>query len=166
MNLRTSLAAVVFALAAPVLAQEPAPAAPSSPPPPAPTAEEIKKVTNYYLHGKDVGPVLIDFVLCSEVGKNEEGKMACMAELPPTIKKGDAVTAFVKFLAPKGGKYEDLKIKFLLDGDVRSTSDFTVTESWTGYANYKKTTASKPGLWEVQVLRGEAVLAAKRIKVE
>ena len=92
--------------------------------------------------------------------------MACGAPLPTTLKKGDAITAFVKFFAPKGGKYEDLKIKFLVDGEVRSTSDFTVTESWTGYANYKKTTANKLGTWEVQVLRGDVVLESRKIGVE
>ena len=141
-------------------AQEAAP-----PPPPAPTPDEINRVGAYYLKGKDAGPILMELTLCSEIGKNEEGKLACTKELPATLKKGDGITAFVKFFAPKGGKYEDLKIKFLLDGEVRTTSDFTVTESWTGYANYKKTTASKAGTWEVQVLRGDTVLASKKVTV-
>jgi len=147
-------------------AQDAAAAAAAAPPPPAPTDEEIKRVTNYYLKGKDGGPVLMDFVLCAEIGKNEEGKTACTAELPATIKKGDSIAAFVKFFAPKAGKYEDLKIKFLLDGEVRTTSDFTVSESWTGYSNFKKSTASKAGSWEIQVLRGETVLATKKVAVQ
>lgn len=158
-------ALVVVSLAGAARAQEATPP-PAGPPPPAPSADEIKKVTNYFLKGKDGGPILMDFQLCTDVAKNEEGKNTCAAELPASAKKGDAVTAFVRFFAPKGGKYEDLKIKFLLDGEVRTTSDFTVTDSWTGYTNYKKTTLSKAGNWEVQVLRGETVLQSKKVTVQ
>jgi hypothetical protein len=157
------VAVALGALANLAHAQETQPAA--APPPPAPTADEIKRVTAYYLKGAAAGPILLELTLCSEIGKNDEGKMACGPELPASIKKGDAITAFVKLFAPKGGKYEDLKVKFLLDGEVRTTADFTVTESWTGYGNYKKTTASKAGTWEVQVLRGEVVLASKKVSV-
>ena len=76
------------------------------------------------------------------------------------------LSAFVRFFVPKGAKYEDLKIKFLLDGEVRSTSDFTLAEAWTGYANYKQTTAAKAGTWEIQVLRGENVLSKATVIVE
>ena len=51
-------------------------------------------------------------------------------------------------------------------GEVRSTSDFTLSEAWTGYANYKQTTASKAGTWEMQVLRGETVLSSAKVTVE
>ncbi len=50
--------------------------------------------------------------------------------------------------------------------EVRTTSDFTVTDSWTGYTNYKKTTLSKAGTWEVQVVRGDAVLSSKKVSVQ
>jgi hypothetical protein len=136
---------------------------PPLPPPPAPTADEINKVTAYYLRGKDGGPILIEFKLCGTIGKTPEGKMACDDELGDTVAKGEPVNAFVRFFAPKGGKYEDLKVKFLFNGEVRSTSDFTVTESWTGYANYKRTAVTKAGTWDVEVLRGDKVLAKKSI---
>jgi hypothetical protein len=149
-----------------VLAQEAVPAAtPPGPPPPAPTADEVKKVTEYYLKGVGGGPILMESVLCAKA-ERVEGKLACLEKLPATIKKGDPIIAYVKFFVPKGGKYEDLKVKFLLNGEVRSTSDFTLTESWTGYANYKQATAQKPGTWEVQVLRGETVLAKHSVIVE
>ncbi|HEY1101347.1 MAG TPA: hypothetical protein VGF99_20585 [Myxococcota bacterium] len=156
--------AVLVAL--PALAQEAVPPAPTAPPPPAPSAAEIQRVTNYFLNGKDAGPILIELSLCADAKKNADGKLACEGPLPDTIKKGDSITAFVKFFGPKGGKYDDIKIRFLLGGEVRSTSDFTVTESWTGYSNYKKTTASKAGLWEVELLRGDVVLGKKAITVQ
>ncbi len=164
-NLPALVVAASLVFAASVAAQDAAPA-PAAPPPPAPTADEINRVTAYYLGGKDGGPVLIEFSLCSAIGKNDQGKLACDGPMAGTAKKGDVLNAFVKFFAPKGGKYEDLKVKFLHNGEVRSTSDFTVTESWTGYSNYKRTTLSKPGTWDIEVLRGETVLSKKSITVE
>ena len=168
-----SLSSIAFALLALVVAipafagdDAPPPAAPAGPPPPAPSADEIKKVTEYFLRGKDAGPVLMDFVPCKKTGKNADGKLTCEEKLEGKAKKGDALIAYVRFFVPKGEKYEDLKIKFLLNGEVRSTSDFTLSEAWTGYSNYKQTTASKAGTWEMQVLRGEEVLAKSSITVE
>ena len=159
--------AAVFVVAGlqafPAVAQD-APAA-ARPAPAAPSADEIKKVTDYFLYGKDQGPILMDFILCAEVGRNDQGKLDCLKTLESTVKKGTAITAFVRFFGPKGGKYEDLTVKFLLDGDVRSTSDFTVTEAWTGYSNYKKSTATKTGTWTIQVLRGDVVLKEQNITV-
>jgi hypothetical protein len=163
-----ALALLALVLAAPALAGDdaPPPAAPAGPPPPTPSADEIKKVTEYFLRGKDVGPVLMDFVPCKKTGKSAEGKLVCEEKLEGKAKKGDALIAYVRFFVPKAAKYEDLKIKFMLNGEVRSTLDFTVSEAWTGYANYKQTTASKAGTWEMQVLRGENILAKSSVIVE
>lgn len=159
-------ALVTLGLSVTALAQAPAaPAAPSEPPPPAPTADEINKVTAYYLRGKDAGPILIDFRLCGAIGKTPEGKNACENELGATAAKGDQLNAFVRFFAPRGGKYEDLKVRFSLNGEVRTTSDMSVTESWTGYTNYKRTTLSKPGTWDIEVLHGDKLLAKKSVSV-
>jgi len=165
MKLRTLLLALCVPTAA--LAQDPAAVSttPAEPPPPAPTADEINKVTAYYLKGKDGGPILIDFRLCGAIGKSAEGKNTCDNELGDTAAKGDQLNAFVRFFAPRGSKYEDLKVRFLLDGEVRTTSDFTVSESWTGYTNYKRTTMGKAGTWEVEVVQGEKVLAKKKVAV-
>ncbi len=170
----TSIATEPSPTAAPLTAAPPT-AAPATPPastttadapPPAPSPDEIQRVTAYYLRGAAAGPVLLGLQLCAEVGKNADGKLECTIELPAKIKKGDKLTAFVRFFAPKGGKYEDIRVRFLLGGEVRTTSDMTVTESWTGYGNYKTTTVSKAGVWEAQVLRGDAVLASRKVTVE
>lgn len=130
-----------------------------------PTADEINKVTAYYLKGKDAGPILIEFRLCGEIGKSPEGKNTCEAELGDTAAKGDQVNAFIRFFAPRGGKYDDLKVRFVKNGEVQSTSDFTVGESWTGYTNYKRTKVGKPGTWDVEVLQGDRLLAKKTLNV-
>jgi hypothetical protein len=149
----------------PTSSPEPSPPAAPGPPPPTPTAGEIKRVNDYYLRGAAQGPVLVESVLCKKTDK-VDGKLSCVEKLPERIKKGDIIIAFVRFFVPKGGKYDDVKVKFLLDGELRSTSDFTLSEAWTGYSNYKQTTAQKVGKWEIQVLRGENVLASHVVMVE
>lgn len=164
---RSLALALVVVAASPVLAEEPPPpAAPPAAPVAVPSADDVKKVTNYYLKGHDQGPILLDLLLCTKVEKNAEKKNECVAELPPSIKKGEPITAFIKLMVPQGPKYEDVKLKFLLDGEVRSTSDYTVEQSWSGYSVYKTVTGSKGGTWEVQVLWGANLLASKKIKVE
>jgi hypothetical protein len=159
---------VVFSslmLAAAAFAGDDAAPVDTGPPPPAPTTEEVNKVVQYFLKGAPAGPILMEATLCKKTEK-VEGKLACVEKLPAKIKKGEAIIALVRFFVPKGAKYEDTKVKFLLDGEVRSTSDFTLTEAWTGYSNYKQTTASKAGTWEVQILRGDTVLNKQTIVVE
>ena len=156
---------IALAIAGTARAQDAAPAAPAGPPPPAPSAYEVKKVTEYYLRGKDVGPILMELVICKKMGKGADNKSVCEEKHGDTLKKGDPLIAFTRFFVPKGAKYEDLKVKFLLNGEVRSTSDFTLQESWTGYGNYKQTTASKAGAWEILVLRGDTQLASAKVNV-
>ena len=159
-----------------LLAADPAPpAAPPAPPaaapaaatpaPPVPTSAEIKKVVDYFNNGAAAGPVVIELVACKKAGKNADGKLACLEPLGDKAKKGDPLIAFVRFFVPKGGKYDDAKVKFLWNNEMRSTSDFTLSESF-GYGIYKETTASKPGTWEMQVIRGDAVLASAKVVVE
>ena len=162
--MRFIMFSLVALAASAALAEDPAAATPPpTPPPPAPTADEINRVTAYYLHGKDGGPIMLEFKLCAAIGKNAENKNTCDGELGDTIKKGDAIVAYVRFFAPKGGKYEDLSVRFSHNGEMKSTSTFSVTESWTGYSNYKRNTAGKVGAWDVEVLQGDKVIAKKTV---
>jgi hypothetical protein len=169
-----SLAALVVLAAAGARAADPPPATASAgagaeaapePAPPAPTGDEVNRVVQYFLKGAPAGPVLMESVLCKKTDKID-GKLACVEKLPGKIKKGEAITAFVKFFVPKGAKYDDIKVKFLLDGEVRSTSELTLTEAFSGYSNYKQSTASKAGTWEVQIFRGDTLLSKQTVVVE
>jgi hypothetical protein len=156
---------IAMTCATSAFAQEAAPA-PALPTPPQPSADEIRRVTQYYLNGVAGGPVLLDFLLCTKVVKGADSKLICESEYGATAKKGDAVSAFLRFFAPKGGKYEDLRVKFVHNGELRKMDDLTVTESWTGSATYKTVSLSKPGSWEIQVTRGDVVLGSKTLTVQ
>jgi hypothetical protein len=145
-----------------VLAQEEA-AQPAPPPPP---ADELKRVLDYLENGKDSGPALLDLVPCTKVDttKGSETVNTCVEPVTGPVKKGTTIYAWTMWFCPKGGKYEDVMIQFLYEGQVRSTMDITVqglarTRTWRG------STLSKPGKWEIKVLRGSQELGGTTVQV-
>ena len=98
----------------------------------APTADEINKVYDYFKTGKDTGPVLLELEPCLKAGKKPgDDHMSCLEEVTGPVKKGTAVSAWMRWFAPQGGKYEDLSVQFVLAGEVKSTKDFSVGEAWS-----------------------------------
>jgi hypothetical protein len=153
-------AAVVSSLA---LAQDTAPAKPVEPPPP---ADEIKRVMEYQEHGKDRGPALLEITACAKVD-NEKGSATantCIEPVTGPVKKGTTVFAWTLWFCPRDGKYEDVSIQFLHEGQVRSTVDVTIqglarTRTWRGYS------LTKPGKWEIKILRGAQELGGTSVTV-
>src|SRR5438445_13514796 len=132
----------------------------------APTADEIKKVEDYYENGKADGPVLLEFTPCLKVDKKpgEEHK-SCLEPAGASVKAGKTVNAWMRWFVPKGGKYEDLSVQFKFGGEARATKDFSVTES-RSYGIYLGSTLAKAGDWEIVVRKGETVVASAKIKAE
>lgn len=164
MSIRLALlgAAVASSIA---LAQEaaPAPATPAEPPPP---ADEIKRVMDYQEHGKDRGPALLDLVACTKVDntKGSDTVNTCIEPVSGPVKKGTTVFAWTLWFCPKGGKYEDVMIQFVHEGQVRSTVDVTIqglarTRTWRGYS------LTKPGKWEIKILKGDKELGGTTVQV-
>jgi len=164
MKLRTVLfsAAVASSIA---LAQEAAtaPAAPLEPPPP---ADEIKRVMDYQENGKDRGPALLELVACAKVDNTKGSPTAntCVEPVSGPVKKGTTVFAWTLWFCPRDGKYEDVSIQFLHEGQVRSTVDVTIqglarTRTWRGYS------LTKPGKWEIKILRGDKELGGTSVTV-
>lgn len=169
-----SLAALLGTLPAlPALAQAQAPAGSQLAPrplapvaAPAPGAEEIKRVLDYHENGKDLGPVLLDLVACLKVDttKNSPTIYNCVEPVKGPVKKGTVISAWTSWFSPKGGSYEDLSIQFLHEGVVRSTVDLKVEGGWKT-RNYRATSLTKPGTWQVKVLRGDKELGAVAVTV-
>ncbi|MEW5740464.1 MAG: hypothetical protein AB1938_16170 [Myxococcota bacterium] len=163
-RLTLSCALVVASLA---LAQEAAPAAPATPPAPPPPADEIKRVMDYQENGKDRGPALLELTPCTKVDNTKGSPTAntCIEPVTGPVKKGTTVFAWTLWFCPKDGKYEDVSIQFLHEGQVRSTVDVTIqglarTRTWRGYS------LTKPGKWEIKILRGTQELGATSVTVE
>ncbi|MER2567065.1 MAG: DUF2914 domain-containing protein [Myxococcaceae bacterium] len=134
--------------------QDPAPAAPAGPPPP--SADEIKRVMDYQDNGKDRGPALLDVVACLKVDQTKGSPtiFTCIEPVTGPVKKATTVNAWIQFFCPKGGKYEDLKVQWLLGNEVRQTTDFTV-EGLARTRTWRAHTPPKPGKWTIKIVQGE-----------
>jgi hypothetical protein len=146
------------AVAAMVLGAAPLTRADDAPAPP-PSADEIKRVLDYQDNGKERGPALLDLVACMHIDTERGSPTAftCVEPVTAPVKKGTSVMAWTQWFCPKGGKYEDLTVKYLLEGETRTTIDvkvegFSRTRSWRAY------TVTKPGKWQIKVYRGQTEL--------
>ncbi len=159
---RVLLSALVVALSAVPLAARAADA------PPAPSAEEVKKVVEYYKAGKDAGPVLAELKACLTVDtkKGSPTQWECTEAVSGPVKKGTTVNAWMNWLVPKDGAYSDLVVQWLLDGQVRTTQDLELKTPALGARSYKASTLSKPGKWEIKVLQGSKELGSVKVDVE
>ena len=137
----------------------PAPAAP-------PSAEMIREVLDYQENGKDRGPALIELVPCLKVDNTKGSPTAysCLEPVNGPVPKNTTVFAWLMWLCPKDGKYDDVVIQFLHEGQVRKTVDTPVagigrTRAWRG------DTFSKVGKWTIKVLRGDKELGSVDVNV-
>jgi hypothetical protein len=157
---------VVAALAcAPALAQAPA-AAPAKEVA-VPSAAEAKRVLDYYYSGKDKGPLLLELIACTKVdsAKDSPTKNECVEPVTGPVKKGTTVHAWTSWMVPEGGSYEDVVIQFVFEGQVRTTADVKVSGG-ARYRTWRASTLSKPGNWEIKVLRAKTELASASITVQ
>lgn len=136
--------------------------------PAAPTPEEIRKVSAYLNDGKDAGPILIDLTPCLtvDVKKGSPTQNDCTAEVQGKVKKGNKVYAWMKWFVPKDGKYEDVTVQWLLDGNVRATQDVSLSIASMGLRHYTAQNAAKEGSWEIKVSRGGKELGSAKFEVE
>jgi len=166
------LVAVVLSVATLARAQDagvpdpgtaPAVAAPLEPPP---DAQMIKKVVDYLENGKDRGPALLDIVPCTKVDstKGSPTQFQCVEPITKAVPKGTTVFAWLQWMCPRDGKYEDVQIQFLHEGQVRQTVDLPVaglgrTRGWRG------STFNKIGRWTIKVSRGDKELGSATVDV-
>lgn len=132
-----------------------APAVPAAPPAPAPSPEVIKQFLDYQERGAASGPVLLDLIPCTKVDntKGSPTQYQCIEPVKGSVPKGTTVFAWLQWMVPKDGKYEDVQIQFLHEGQVRKTVDnpvagFGRTRGWRG-ENFNKV-----GKWTIKITRG------------
>lgn len=156
MNARTMLAAAMTLLA-PVAAQAEG----------QPTPEEIAKVMGYFQGGKGQGPVLTDFKACLTIDNRKDSptRFECLEPVSGAVKKGTVVHAWTSWFVPQDDKYDDITVQFVHEGSVRATQDILVTTAYRT-RSYKTLTLSKPGRWEIKLMRAGSLLATSEILVD
>jgi hypothetical protein len=157
------LGCFLLTLSSSAWAQDSAAGAQLQPPP----ADELKRAIDYLENGKDSGPVLLDLIPCSKVdqAKGSSTLFTCLEPVSGAVKKGTTVQAWTQWFCPRGGKYEDITIQSSFEGEVRNTSDVVVeglgrTRTWRSF------TLSKPGKWQLKVMRAGKELGALNLVVE
>lgn len=155
MNSSRALFSAAVVAASLAFAEDPAPA-PAAPAGPPPSADEIKRVMDYQDNGKDRGPALLDVVACLKVDQTKGSPtiFTCIEPVTGPVKKATTVNAWIQFFCPKGGKYEDLKVQWLLGNEVRQTTDFTV-EGLARTRTWRAHTPPKAGKWTIKIVQGE-----------
>ncbi len=133
-----------------------------------PTPEEIRKVNEYFQNGKDKGPILAEVKACMAIDTKKDSPTIwdCSEEATGKVKKNAVVNAWMNWLVPKDGKYDDVMIQYLHEGTVRTTLDLTLSTPSTRARLYKAATANKSGKWEIKVLRGGKELGSAKFEVE
>lgn len=162
-----SLIGALCLMSSPAFAQDggtaAAPAAPAEPPP---SAEMIKKVVDYLENGKDRGPALLDVIPCLKIDntKGSPTQFQCTEPVTGPVPKNTTVYAWLQWYCPKEGKYEDVQIQFLHEGQVRNTVDVPVsgfgrTRGWRGL------NMTKVGKWTIKITRGDKELGSATLDI-
>jgi hypothetical protein len=143
------------------------PALLSAQPVPKPSAEEARRVMDYYYQGQGQGPLLVDFRACLKVDTEPSSKTkgSCIEQVKGPVKRNSQVYAWAVWLLPEGEADEDVFIQFVHDGTVRSTQDMKLagvfrTRTW------RSSTLGKSGKWELKAVRKGTELGKVELTVE
>ncbi len=140
-KMKTVLVLIITALlaAAPAMAQE------------RPTADEAKKVMNYYFYGKGGGTILLEHTLCNKMGEEKSSdKNTCLEKADPaTIQKGQKADLWMNYMVPLNDN-ADILISFSRDGKVRQTETVKLAGA-TRYRTWKRIPTTKAGQWSVSI---------------
>lgn len=117
-----------------------------------PSAQEVRKVVDYYYNGQARGVILAEHFLCTEVALEGDDKNDCRVthELP-AVAQGAEMLLWLNFLVPSGDE-ADILVLFSRKGHVRSTAKIAVKGA-IRYRTWKKIPTAKVGEWQVTVLQ-------------
>lgn len=117
-----------------------------------PTPEEVKKVLDFYYHGKGMGAVLVEAKICRDVQRDGDEKNECAGDVSgQTIKKGDSVYLWMAFMAPNGEEAQNIIVQYEVNGVTRSVKNATVTGGLRS-RTWLKTTFDKVGTWKIKII--------------
>ena len=118
-----------------------------------PTADEARKVIDYYYNGKGQGAVLMDLKICGGIGQQEGvDKNECLNKVDPArIQTDQELFLWMNFLIPLDDT-ADVIVAFSRSGKVRRTSSIKLTTA-TRYRTWKRIPTDKAGQWSISFLQ-------------
>lgn len=116
-----------------------------------PAAEEVKRVLDYYYHGKGLGPVLLETKVCREIQREGDEKGECAGDISTqAIKKGEAIYLWMAYMAPLGDEPQNIIVQFENGGVTRIVKNVQITGQLR-YRTWLKVTLDKVGAWKAKV---------------
>lgn len=121
----------------------------------------------YYYGGKDQGPVLVELRACLKVdaGKDSPNRGDCLETVSGPVAKNTNVHAWMIWLVPDGGSYDDVVLQYVYEGQVRASLDLSLSASLRSRVS-RANTLSKSGNWQIRVVRGDKVLGTVPVVVK
>ncbi len=117
-----------------------------------PSAEEARKVIDYYYNGQGQGVVLMDYLLCQEISTEGPDKNDCKSDLNPgQLTVGQEAYLWMNYIVPVQDKAE-LIILFSRKGKVRKSTSVTLSGA-TRFRTWKKVPTNKPGQYTVSIIQ-------------
>ncbi len=124
-----------------------------------PAPEEVRRVLNYYLHGKGSGPVLIETKICQDIIASGEDKNECDGDVAmQSIRRGQSVYLWMAYMVPLGDDIQNVVIQFDKGGVTRKVENLQVSSQLRN-RSWIKVSFDTAGQWQLKVVRdtGEGV---------
>lgn len=118
-----------------------------------PAPDEVKRVLNYYFHGKGSGPVLMEAKLCRDIKREGADKNECAGDVTTqALKKGESVYLWMAYMVPEGEETQNIVVLFDKGGVTRNVESLQVSSQLRNRA-WLKMSLDKVGPWKLRVVR-------------
>lgn len=126
----------------------------------APPADAVKEVVDYYYHGQNEGPTLVDAKLCKVVHDLE-----CKTEIgSEPVSEGDTINVWMQFFVPSDAVYDDIMVEYAHEGVPRRLTPYSIKGS-IRYRVVDQHKLSKPGAWKITIKKGTQSLKSFNLEV-
>lgn len=117
-----------------------------------PAPEDVKRVLEYYYHGKGMGPVLLETKVCREIQREGDEKSECAGDITAqTVKKGESIYLWMAFMVPLGDEPQNIIAQFENGGVTRMVKNLQVSGQLRN-RTWLKITLDKVGPWKVKIV--------------
>jgi hypothetical protein len=118
-----------------------------------PSPDDVKRVLDYYLHGKGMSPVLIEAKICQDIVAEGENKNECGGDITAqAIKKGAAVYLWMAYMVPLGEDTQNIVVLFEKGGVTHKVEKLQVSAQLHN-RSWIKVSFDTGGPWQLRVVR-------------
>lgn len=117
-----------------------------------PAPGDVKRVLDYYYHGKGMGPVLLETKVCRDIQREGDEKSECAGDISTQpLKKGESAYLWMAYMVPLGDEPQNIIVQFENGGVTRMVKNSQVTGQLR-YRTWLKATFDKAGQWKAKIV--------------